>query len=130
MSSLMMISCWSKQIGVLLSIFNVWPFKLMFYYIEVHFLDHYIQWIKMHGKTVQFSSVFTATRNLSLSWAKSILSKRLSYFLKIHFNIVLLSTARILKYCLSPILSHQIPATYSASSPLGPACHSIPFFWM
>jgi hypothetical protein len=31
----------------------IWHFKLMFYYIEVHLLDHYTQWIKMHGKTVK-----------------------------------------------------------------------------
>jgi hypothetical protein len=30
-----------------------WHFKLMFYYIEVHLLAHYIQWIKMHGETVK-----------------------------------------------------------------------------
>jgi hypothetical protein len=36
-----------------LSVFNVWHFKLMFYYIEVHLLDHYTQWIKMHGETVK-----------------------------------------------------------------------------
>jgi hypothetical protein len=47
----MMISCWSKHVGVLLSVFNVYHFKLMFYYIVVHFLDHYTQtpntgWVK------------------------------------------------------------------------------------
>jgi hypothetical protein len=25
----------------------------MFYYIEVHLLAHYIQWIKMHGETMK-----------------------------------------------------------------------------
>jgi hypothetical protein len=39
MSSLMMISCWLKHVRVLLSVFNVWYFKLMFYYIEVHLLN-------------------------------------------------------------------------------------------
>jgi desulfoferrodoxin (superoxide reductase-like protein) len=28
----------------------------MFYYIEVHLLAHYIQWIKMHGETVELSA--------------------------------------------------------------------------
>jgi hypothetical protein len=32
----------------------------MFYYIEVHLLAHYIQWIKMHGKTAK--NVFTLSR--------------------------------------------------------------------
>jgi hypothetical protein len=26
----------------------------MFYYIEVHLLAYYIQWIKMHGETVKY----------------------------------------------------------------------------
>jgi hypothetical protein len=30
----------------------------MFYYIEVHLLAHYIQWIKMHGETVKFISEY------------------------------------------------------------------------
>jgi hypothetical protein len=30
----------------------------MFYYIEVHLLAHYIQWIKMHGETVKFIDSF------------------------------------------------------------------------
>jgi hypothetical protein len=51
-----MISCWSKHVGVLLSVFNVWHFKLMFYYIELYLLDHYTQWIKMQGDTVKFIS--------------------------------------------------------------------------
>jgi hypothetical protein len=55
MSSMTMISCWMKHVGVLLGIFNVWHFKLMFYYIEVHLLDHYTQWIKMHGETVKLN---------------------------------------------------------------------------
>jgi hypothetical protein len=55
MSSMLMISCWLKHVGMLLSVFNVWHFKLMFYYIEVHLLDHYTQWIKMHGETVKYS---------------------------------------------------------------------------
>jgi hypothetical protein len=48
MNSLMMISCWSKHVGVLLSVFSVWHFKLIFYYIEVHLLAHYIQFIPIH----------------------------------------------------------------------------------
>jgi hypothetical protein len=50
----MMISCWSKHVGVLLSVFSVWHFKLIFYYIEVHLLVHYIQWIKTHGEIFQY----------------------------------------------------------------------------
>jgi hypothetical protein len=53
MNSLMMISCWSKHVGVLLSVFSVWHFKLIFYYIDVHLLAHYIQWINMKGETVK-----------------------------------------------------------------------------
>jgi hypothetical protein len=53
----MTISCWSKHVGVILSIFIVWHFKLMFYYIEMHLLDHYVQWIKMHGETVTNSEI-------------------------------------------------------------------------
>jgi hypothetical protein len=49
----MMISCWSKHFGVLLSVFSELHFKLMFYYTDVRLLAHYIQWIKMHGETVK-----------------------------------------------------------------------------
>jgi hypothetical protein len=35
--------------------FSLRHFKLMFYYIEVHLLAHYIQLIKMHGETVKMS---------------------------------------------------------------------------
>jgi hypothetical protein len=42
MNSLMMISCWSKYVGVILSVLVYDIFKLMFYYIEVHLLAHYI----------------------------------------------------------------------------------------
>jgi hypothetical protein len=29
----------------------------MFYYIDVHSLAHYIQWIKMHGETVKNNEI-------------------------------------------------------------------------
>jgi hypothetical protein len=35
----------------------------MFYYIEVHLLAHYIQWIKMHGETVKHSQQFMLILN-------------------------------------------------------------------
>jgi hypothetical protein len=31
----------------------------MFYYIEVHLLAHYIQWIKTHGETVKIEVAFS-----------------------------------------------------------------------
>jgi hypothetical protein len=72
MNYLMMISCWSKHVGVLLS-FSEWHFKLMFYYIEVHLLAHYIQWIKMHGETVKSNLMFfrDVSKNLCRQVQKS-----------------------------------------------------------
>jgi hypothetical protein len=33
----------------------------MFYYTEVHLLDHHTQWIKMHGETEKYRAVHTVS---------------------------------------------------------------------
>jgi hypothetical protein len=35
----------------------------MFYYIEVHLLDHYTQSIKMHGETVKFKKYYSVSQS-------------------------------------------------------------------
>jgi hypothetical protein len=46
----------------------------MFYYIEVHLLAHYVQWIKMHGETVKNSDTnFTDLFYVSMLTPESVL---------------------------------------------------------
>jgi len=57
--------------------------------------------------------VFTTTRHLSLSWARSTLSTLPSHFLKIYFNIIFPSTPRSSKRFLSLRFTHQTPVCTS-----------------
>jgi hypothetical protein len=40
----------------------------MFYYIDVHLLANYIQWIKMHGETVKFPMCRTVLDVVKQMW--------------------------------------------------------------
>jgi hypothetical protein len=69
-------------------------------------------------KTRRFITAFTRPRQLSLSFARSIQSIATSRILKIHFNIILLSTARSSSCSLR--FAHQNPVW---TSPLPQTCY-------
>jgi hypothetical protein len=58
-------------------------------------------------ETKMFIIVFTRGHELFLSWARSIQSPPLSYFLKVHFSIILPSTNRSSKWSLYLRFLHQ-----------------------
>jgi hypothetical protein len=62
----------------------------MFYFIEVHFLDLYTQWIKLHGETVKFElrslPILSGTGKLT---EEVVGSEGLDYLQKCYLNILI-----------------------------------------
>jgi len=68
-------------------------------------------------KTQGFITVVRKDGHLSLSWARSVQFKLSSYFLEIHFNIILPSTPRSYKWYISlRIPNHNSVCTFLSSS--------------
>jgi hypothetical protein len=72
------------------------------------------------NETRRFITAFTTACYLSLSWARSIQSTPLSYFLKVHFNIILPPSPKSSKLRLCFRLPHQNPL---CTSPICQTCH-------